>query len=317
MPDAPFYYGYEFIGWFTEEEGGDVVTETTRIPDSPITLYAHWDTAIKKTQTVGGTLSSGTTRWIAGNLYKVTSDLVVPSGATLDIDPGVVVKFAAGSLEAEGIRALPIVFTSIKDDANGGDTNEDGAATTPQPGDWCQIKVSGTANLNYTKVLYTSSRENYGGIEAYGGVVNFDNSEIAHTRFECVNAHSSGTFMARNSVFADSSLGFGYYGSNRVRAYNCVFAGLTTAVRQSEKLLVNCIFYECQQFTDQSGDYSTFRNCVFYNPVGYGAQRYAKCGQDGNVWADPLFFDPESGDFRIDGEVVVEVGGGVTKASVR
>ena len=105
---------------------------------------------------------------------------------------------------------------------------------------WYQINVRGTANFNYCHVLYNSSTENYGAVEAYGGTVSFDNSEIAHTRYECVNAHNSGYFTARNSIFRDSSLGFGYYGSGCVKAYNCVFAdiGSAAAIRQSGKLLV-------------------------------------------------------------------------------
>ena len=115
---------------------------------------------------------------------------------------------------------------------------------------------------------FAEEPENYGGVEAHGGTINFDNSEIAHTKYECVNAHSSGNFTARNSVFRDSSLGFGYYGSGRVKAYNCVFSDLSVAIRQSGKTLVNCVFYRCLAFTDQGGDGSSFSNCVFFKLGG-------------------------------------------------
>ena len=258
-------------------------------------------------QTLTSSISSNT-KLRGYQTYIVSNSVTVASGVTLTLQPGAVLKFSAGcslavngTLDAQGSRAAPIVFTSLKDDEHGGDTNGDGDKTYAQGGDWYQIRVAGAANFNYCHVLYNSSTENYGGVEAYGGTINFDNSEIAHTKYECVNAHSSGNFVARNSIFRDSSLGFGYYGSGRVKAYNCVFSDLSTAIRQSGKTLVNCVFYRCVKFTDQSGDRSSYSHCVFFNDSGYGAQSYAKCGSNGNIWGDPLFADPENGDFRITG----------------
>ena len=238
--------------------------------------------------------------------YIASNSVTVASGATLTLQPGTILKFATGcqftvngTLDAKGSRAAPIVFTSLKDDEHGGDGNGDGDATAPQPGDWYQIKVAGKADFDHCSVLYASSTENYGGVEAYGGTVTFDNGEIAHMKYDSVNAHSSGTFTAHNTTIWDGSLGLGYYGSGRVKLYNCVFQGLTTAVRQSGKLLVNCILSDCKSFTDQDGDGSTFDHCVFFNPVNFGAQNYSKVGRNGNVWGDPLFADPDNGDFRL------------------
>ena len=274
-----------------------------------LTGNIYEDDATEERYTAPQTLDSsisGTKRLKGHKVYLANYNVTVNSGATLTLLPGAIIKFASGcsmtvngTLDAQGTRAAPIVFTSAKDDDWGGDTNGDGEKTYAQAGDWYQIRVAGKANFNYCQVLYNSSSENYGGLEAYGGTVNFDNSVIAHTKYECVNAHSSGTLTARNSIFWDSSLGFGYYGSGKVKAYNCVFADLTAGIRQSGKTLANCVFYRCLSFTDQSGDGSTFKNCVFFNPIGYGAQSYVKVGSNGNIWADPKFLDPDSGDFRI------------------
>ena len=258
-------------------------------------------------KTLGGTIN-GSLTLSQGAVYIVSNSVTVASGATLTVPPGTILKFNSGcsltvssgaTLDAIGTRAQPIVFTSLKDDEHGDDTNDDGDETYPDVGDWYQIRVSGSANFNYCHVLYNSSTANYGAVEAYGGTVNFDNSEIAHTKYECVNAHSSGNFTARNSVFRDSSLGFGYYGSGRVKAYNCVFSDLTVAVRQSGKTLTNCAFYRCLAFTDQGGDGSTYSHCVFFNPSGYGAHSYSKCGSNGNVWGNPLFEDSDNDDIGI------------------
>ncbi|MCW0295076.1 hypothetical protein NIL11_27040, partial [Klebsiella pneumoniae] len=87
----------------------------------------------------GGTISADET-W--SGTYLVAS-IAVAADVTLTIQPGTVVKFAQtgsmtveGTLAAAGTAALPIYFTSLKDDTVGGDSNGDGNASSPTRGDW-------------------------------------------------------------------------------------------------------------------------------------------------------------------------------------
>lgn len=300
LPSVPTRLGYKFLGWFTDEKDGMLVTTASIVPDAPTTLYAHW--IVQQTVIVSSNPTVDTT-WGGSSLYIVTENLTIPSGVTLILEPGVIVKFKenktltvaqGGTLRANGTRANPIVFTSINDDTNGGKT--EGSTSRPSPGDWYQIGVSGLATFCNVHVFYNSSVENHGGLECYGGAIVFDNSEIAETKYECVNMHGGGTFTARNSIFRDSSLAFGYYGGDGVKVYNCVVANCTTAVRQSSKRFFNTIFYNCKNFTDQGGDGSVFNYCCFYNMPGFGDQGYI---QPTCFWADPLFVAPNKNDFRL------------------
>ena len=75
--------------------------------------------------------------------YAITNTLTLTSTGTITVPAGTVFKAGKdayldifGVLNLQSTPANPIVFTAYTDDSYKGDTNADGTATMPQPGDW-------------------------------------------------------------------------------------------------------------------------------------------------------------------------------------
>lgn len=94
--------------------------------------------------------------------YCVNGTLYVSSASALTLASGVVVKFAANSganVQAGSslVGSATAIFTSYKDDAHLGDSNGDGAVSTPAEGDWESIYVTDTDTvLSGANVLYST-----------------------------------------------------------------------------------------------------------------------------------------------------------------
>jgi hypothetical protein len=129
-----------------------------------ICLLASLPVAAQTTVTANVTVD---TTWdLAGSPYVLPNAVAVRNGATLTIEPGVVVKLGlstwldvgttteTGTLIADGDvgpgAPATITFTSLRDDSVAGDTNLDGSATTPTAGDWYYVRFQGAASGSST-----------------------------------------------------------------------------------------------------------------------------------------------------------------------
>ena len=156
-------------------------------------------------------ISSDTTWTIAGSPYWITANSnqwpIVESGATLTIEPGVVIMPRGGhytfleikgELDAQGTSLEKIVFTSIKDSDYGG---AGGAAQ----GDWMDMIISGTAV--FENVIFRYGGDRVGLNKLYSEMVKVDSGTITMKDVLMEKSESRAlNLINSNSVIEDSEI---------------------------------------------------------------------------------------------------------------
>jgi len=164
----------------TNEEGSDQVSQTVTVQgNNVVEISSHVKTDVT---------------WKKDSVYYIKSDIRIY--AVLTIEAGTIIKFKEGTymvcddgkIVAKGTEDLPIIFTSIRDDSYGGDTNSDKDGTSPAKGDWDFISIGGTNNaseFNYCKFFYGG-----GYTEYMDYTLNLESSTTSVTN--CTFAHNTG-----------------------------------------------------------------------------------------------------------------------------
>ncbi|MFG0318734.1 MAG: hypothetical protein ACF8XB_15780, partial [Planctomycetota bacterium JB042] len=145
--------------------------------DAPVSAPLAGNVTWEKANTLNG-----------NGIVHLWTPITVPNGATFRLKQGMAIKFmlpngganVQGTMVTEGVQGDPVVFTTIHDDAIGGDTAGDGP-TSGTPGGWKSVNVAFNASAN--AFTHTWFRYGGGGTSALVGLgtsdVTFD-----HCRFE-------------------------------------------------------------------------------------------------------------------------------------
>jgi RHS repeat-associated protein len=208
---------------------------------------------------VSGSIDSNTTWTPGGSPYVLNGQVTVAIGKTLTIAPGVVVKAQSavlqvnGTLIAQGQSQTPIVFTSLRDDGAGGDTNEDGERSVPSAGDWYGLQFASTSNgnvLDYVVVQYGGSCPSppfCGNVATATSSLTLSNSRLSDSTTNGLRADNAAPIIASN-IIERSNYGLYLNGSaaqvtgNRIRDNATgvgVFAGSNTPATLSANILTH------------------------------------------------------------------------------
>lgn len=188
-------------------------TSTSCATNSPVVIV---DASFDFTQPV--TLHSCTTYYFNwSSQYSIQNTLTIEAGAILKFPntgiPFVLQASGNGKILSNGTKDNPVIFTSDKDDAHGGDANADGTATTPAAGDWSYIVINSQGSqFKYTQFLYNGSGNDLALFEITADGIVFDHCTFAHCNGDAaitgrgVLSYSGGATVApvTNCIFYDN-----------------------------------------------------------------------------------------------------------------
>lgn len=270
-------------------------------------------------QSFGGVLADNQTTWTGDSLREVTESVIVPTGATLTIDAGAILKFApgagidingGGSLVVNGTLAQPVIFTSVRDDAYGGDTNDDGTRTKPAAGDWRSLRFheGSSGLLNHAEIRYGGNSVGNpwgagGAIESLGGPLSVKNSVIADALKD--GAFCYGTTRFENCLVLRCDRGLTAVGEMTI--LNCTLdanrIGLLEHVGQlivRNSIVANSIDVGIEH--DLGGGVPVVTYCNVFNPDASRGNYNGttdRTGQDGNLSVAPRYRNHELDNFRL------------------
>ena len=157
FPNIPFTLkavpapGYVFSSWTGVAAAGSNINVTIT---GAATITANFVPSGETT--IGGTLASNTTLTTANANYSLSSDLIVPPGITLTIQPGVTINMPTksnirvqGILNIAGTAAQPVTITGRNGERWGGISFEDGSG----PSNLAHLVIRG-ATRGFDPVLY-------------------------------------------------------------------------------------------------------------------------------------------------------------------
>lgn len=157
-------------------------------------------------------------RDIAGinNIAYVMTNLTIGNGATLTINPGVVLKFfnngmvvGEGAIQAIGSDSEKIIFTSLNDDSRGGDTNIDGNGSVPGPGNWYGLSFFEStvqSTLQNCEFRYGGDASRFDGLREGTIISENNNLSVESCLIQLTSSSAFGIYGTSTASITDNQL---------------------------------------------------------------------------------------------------------------
>lgn len=260
-------------------------------------------------------------------VYRLSGPFTIPAGLKLTIAPGQIIKFANGvsseiyvdgTLIADGTTDQPIIFTSLRDDTAGGDTNANGDSTG-QIFDWHAIRFRATSTnnlLDHVEIRFAGANVP-GAVTVIGAPLTMTNSLVTQSFTHAVAAQSNASVTLENNLLlSNGSAGISSESGSTVRAFNNTINGNQRGVLANAATVIltnNLITGSTTAGVASSGGATvtmSFNDVFNTGNVTKYSGLADQTGLNGNLSVNPQY-DSESEDFPFalkQGSPVVDAG---------
>ncbi|MCA9124655.1 MAG: carboxypeptidase regulatory-like domain-containing protein, partial [Planctomycetales bacterium] len=264
----------------------------------------------------GGTLAQDS-RWNNPEVvYVLHGDVTVPTGITLAVAPGQVVKvdsglndlIVQGNLQITGTVAAPVVFTDVRDDTAGGDTNGDADASSPRPNGGPNIRLESTGNFIDHLVMRYGLQDGMLHLDGGGSVV--QNSLFSDGAANAIFLENRATLEISNSIIygntSQDNAGIYIKSDSVATIVNNTLDGNErgVAILDAEATLLNNLITHSGEagIWVRGASATDIRFNDVYNPTATDGDYdgvFSQTNLGGNLSEDPLYIDPGAGNFGL------------------
>jgi hypothetical protein len=238
-----------------------------------------------------------------GAHFTPNTSININAGGEVTVTAGTTLAFAqdaelnvnnGGDLQVNGTPGNPVVFTSN--------------ASSPAPGDWrsVDINIGGAASFSYCSVAF-GGRLDVGAVRIYDADgVTINGCDFHNNQAAAIEVGANAQALLTNDLIHNNGMaGIDVLAGAEVTAHNnsVVNNGIgVNVVNASLSLANNIISHNGTAGIDASpGAAVQMQYNDLYNPSGVNVIGLSDpTGVDGNISADPLFFDLNQQDFRLD-----------------
>jgi hypothetical protein len=200
-----------------------------------------------------------------------------------------------GALDVAGTPDRPVVLTELRDDAYGGDTNGDGAASAPAQGFWHGVMLHSSADAMLVDGLLVrhAGHAGYAGIDVSAPLAVVRNVRAELCAADGIEADQYAAAAQGWAAYDCEGDGIemqgGVYDLDHATAARCTGSG----IRKNPGWTGSCT--NSISWANAGANYAGFAA----GELRYSDGSPSLAGQDGNLDLDPDFFDLDAGDLRL------------------